>query len=106
MTIVKTYTKGQLVIPQKIRKAIGLKRGQKVKLQLINDQRVELTPVPDNPIDVFFGIFKEGTSLTKALMKEHREEKVRERKKADRLLCPSRLSKKRTQRSKGKGSPQ
>ena len=96
MTIVKTYAKGQLVIPKKIRKILGLKPGQKVKLKLIDEQRVELTPIPDNPVEAFYGIYKDGSSLTNSLIKEHKEEKTRERKKANRLFRPSRLSKKRT----------
>jgi len=96
MTIVKTYAKGQLVIPKKIRKILGLKPGQKVKLELIDEQRVELTPIPDNPVEAFYGIYKDGSSLTNSLIKEHKEEKTRERKKVNRLFRPSRLSKKRT----------
>ncbi len=95
MAIVKTYAKGQLVIPKKIRKVLGLKPGQKVKLKLIDDQRVELTPIPENPVEAFCGVFKDGSPLTNSLIKEHKEEKTRERKKATRLLRSSRLSKKR-----------
>ena len=95
MTIVKIYAKGQLVIPKKIRKILGLKPGHKVKLNLIDDHHIELTPLPDNPVEAFCGVFKDGSSLTNSLIKEHKEEKTRERKKAHRLLRPSRLSKKR-----------
>jgi len=39
MAIVKTSSKGQILIPKEMRKKLGLRVGQKVSLKLIGDQR-------------------------------------------------------------------
>lgn len=78
MTIVKTSSKGQILIPGEIRRKLGLKAGQRVNLKLIGDQKVELTPVPLDPIETFCGIFQKGSSLTGALLKERKQELMRE----------------------------
>jgi AbrB family looped-hinge helix DNA binding protein len=78
MAIVKTSPKGQILIPKEMRKKLGLKDGQKVSLKLIGDQKIELTPLPTEPVEAFCGIFREGSSLTKALLKERKQELIRE----------------------------
>lgn len=95
MPIITVSSKGQIVIPKKIRKDLGIKPGQKVSLQVIDSQRIELLPLPENPIEAFCGIFKEGSSLTEALLKERREEFKREEAKVARFVRLTGLSKKR-----------
>lgn len=94
MPIVTISSKGQLVIPKEVRKALGLKPKQKVLLKVVKDH-AEIEPLPENPVKHFCGIFKEGSSLTKALLKEREEDKKREEKKFARLLRPSGISKAR-----------
>lgn len=93
MPIVTLSTKGQLVIPKEIREALGVKPGNKVFFKMVKDHLVEILPVPEDPVRHFCGIFKEGPSLTQALLKEREEDKKREEKKLNRLLRTSRLSK-------------
>lgn len=78
MATVITSTKGQVVIPKKERETIGIKPGSKVIVEAINDH-IEIRPLPDNPVEYFCGIFKEGTSLTRALLKERKEDLRREK---------------------------
>jgi bifunctional DNA-binding transcriptional regulator/antitoxin component of YhaV-PrlF toxin-antitoxin module len=63
MPVVKTSSKGQIVIPLEIRKKLGIRPGQKVD---------------EDPINALRGILKGKPSLTKALLSERK--KGRERK--------------------------
>ena len=80
MATMVTSTKGQVVIPKKERETIGIKPGTKVIVEAINDH-IEIRPLPEDPVEYFCGIFKEGTSLTKALLKERKEDFRREKEK-------------------------
>ena len=71
MNIVKTSSKGQIVIPAEIRKKLGIKPGQKVSLTLVEDKAV-IEPLPEDPIKALRGILKGKPSMTKALLKERR----------------------------------
>ncbi|MCJ7749438.1 MAG: AbrB/MazE/SpoVT family DNA-binding domain-containing protein [Desulfobacterales bacterium] len=73
MAMVITSGKGQVVIPKREREMIGIKPGSKVIVEAVNDH-IEIRPLPENPVEYFCGIFKEGTSLTKALIKERKKE--------------------------------
>lgn len=94
MSIVTTSVKGQVVIPKEEREKLGIKPGMKVMVEAIGDH-IEIHPMPDDPVRHFCGIFKEGTSLTKALLKERKEELRREEEKTARLFRTTGLSKKR-----------
>ncbi len=93
MPIVTTSPKGQVVIPKKEREKLGIKPGAKVAVEVINEH-IEIHPLPEDPIEYFCGIFKEGHSLTRALLKERKEDLRREEEKIARLLRPSGVSKK------------
>ena len=95
MAIVKTLAKGQIIIPAEIRKKIGLKPGKKVLLTLVDDRKVAIEPVPDDPIEAACGMLQGGASLTQALLKERREDHAREDKKFARFIRPARFSKQR-----------
>jgi len=73
MPIVKTSSKGQIVIPAEIRRKLGIEPGQKVHLSLENDKAV-ITPLPKDPIKTLRGILKGRPSMTKALLDERGKE--------------------------------
>ena len=79
MPAVKTSSKGQVVIPIEIREKLGIKPGQMVNLTLEGDKAV-ITPLPEDPIKALRGVLKGKPSLTKALLKERKEERIREEK--------------------------
>ena len=85
-------SKGQLVIPKEIRDILGIKPKQKVLLKIVKNHAV-IEPLPEKPVEVFCGIFKDGTSLTRALLRQRREDKKHEEKVPVGLLRPSRISK-------------
>jgi len=93
MPISTLSSKGQLVIPKEIRDALGVKPGQKVFFKIVKDHLVEIAPLPEDPVRHFCGIFKEGASLTRALLREREEDKKREEKKLNRFFRTSRISK-------------
>jgi AbrB family looped-hinge helix DNA binding protein len=93
MPISTLSSKGQLVIPKEIRDALGVKPGQKVFFKIVKDHLVEIAPLPEDPVRHFCGIFKQGPSLTRALLKEREEDKKREEKKLNRFIRTSRVSK-------------
>jgi len=95
MPIIKTSNTGQLVIPREIRKALGIKPGQRVLLQVAGNDRAELIPVPDNPVEAFCGVFGNGSSLVGTLLEERRKEKEREEQMAARLIRPAGVPEKR-----------
>lgn len=73
--------RGQTSIPAEIRKHLGIKPGQ--RLQWIEDGRVvHMMPVPDDPIEAFCGS-TQGQGGLKALLKERRKERDRERPRGD-----------------------
>ena len=94
MPIVTISSKGQLVIPKHVRKTLRIKPKQKVLLKIVED-RAELIPIPENPVEAFCGVFEKGSSLTDALLKERKEECEHEEKDSARFVRSARLSKKR-----------
>ena len=88
MTAVKTSSKGQVVIPVAIRQKLGIKPGQMVNLTLEGDKAV-ITAMPEDPIKALRGSLKGKPSLTKALLKDRKEERKREEKISSGLLRSS-----------------
>ncbi len=93
MSIVTTSPKGQVVIPKKEREKLGIKPGAKVLVETVNDH-IEIRPLPDDPIEYFCGVFKDGASLTESLLRERKEDLRREEEKVARFLRSSNISKK------------
>jgi len=79
MSIVTTSAKGQVVIPKKEREKVGIKPGKKVIAKAVEDH-IEIRPLPENPVEYYCGIFKKGSSLTKALLRERKKDFDREEK--------------------------
>jgi AbrB family looped-hinge helix DNA binding protein len=79
MPTVVTSAKGQVVIPKKERDKVGIKPGTRVVVEAVDDH-IEIRPLPENPVEHFHGIFKKGTSLTRALLDERRRDRQLEEK--------------------------
>ena len=80
MYIVTTSNRGQIVIPKEVRKKLQIVPGKKLLVKTEADH-IRITPLPDDPVEQFCGIFKDGPSLTKTLMDERRKDRERESKK-------------------------
>jgi AbrB family looped-hinge helix DNA binding protein len=77
MKTVTTSAKGQVVIPKEARERIGLKPGARAIIEVVGDH-VEIRALPEDPIEFFCGTFKNGSSLTGALLKARGEDADRE----------------------------
>ena len=83
MAVVKTYAKGQIIIPKDLRVKLGMLPGKKVSLRLVDDH-LELRPLPDDPIEFLTGIFRDHPySLSVELLKERKKDNALDE--ADRL---------------------
>ena len=73
MPIVKTSTKGQIVIPREIREKLGITPGKKVLFRIV-DKHAEITPIPDDFVKAMRGIIKGAPSLAKELLEERKKD--------------------------------
>jgi len=80
LSVMTTSSKGQVVIPKEVREKVGIETGTKVIVQAV-DGHVEIYPLPDNPVEHYCGIFEQGSSLTKALLRERKKDARHEEKK-------------------------
>ena len=67
-------SKGQLVIPSKLRKKFGIKPGTRVNFLEENDG-IKIIPVTPEIIDANKGFLGTGGKLLKALMEEKKKER-------------------------------
>jgi len=75
-----TFTsKGQLVVPAKLRRKHGIEAGTRVRF--LEDQfgRIVLQPITEDYVDRVRGCLAEGSDLLAAWEKEHRREGERDR---------------------------
>ena len=77
MAIVKVSKKGWVVIPHDIRKRCGIRPGDRVQVIGVKGA-IRVIPLPKDPIEYGFGLFKDGPSLTEGLLRDRREELERE----------------------------
>jgi AbrB family looped-hinge helix DNA binding protein len=77
MTISKATIKGQVIIPVELRRKFNIKKGTRVAILEGEGRMILLRPLPDDPIEASRGVLKGKTSLTKALLKDRREEAKR-----------------------------
>jgi AbrB family looped-hinge helix DNA binding protein len=68
-------TKGQIVIPSKVRKTLGIKEGTRIQIEVDEKAgRIILKPITREYVHSLRGRFK-GHGLVKALMEEKQREK-------------------------------
>jgi len=77
MGIVKVTVKGQIVIPAKLRQKYHITKGTRVKV-MDRDGEIVIQPLMSNPIEEAMGIFKNGKSGLKLLLRERAEDAKRE----------------------------
>ena len=70
--LVKLSSKGQLVIPKRIRETLGLRSGMQFHIQ-VDGRKVILEPVDGSPADALYGRYA-GADLLTELEEEHRRE--------------------------------
>ncbi|VAW34223.1 hypothetical protein MNBD_CHLOROFLEXI01-255 [hydrothermal vent metagenome] len=71
--VVRLSTKGQLIIPQPIRKMLGLKPGMEFDVR-VQGNEITLVPIAHtSPIDALFGKYAQ-TDLLSELEAEHQRE--------------------------------
>ena len=74
MPIVKTYAKGQIIIPKDIRDRLGIEPGKTLSVKLVNDH-IEIRPLPDDPVEFLTGIFEDyPTSMSAELLEERKKD--------------------------------
>jgi AbrB family looped-hinge helix DNA binding protein len=69
-----TTSKGQLVIPAKIRQQLGIKEGTHLQIDVDERNRIILTPITREYVHSLRGKYK-GKGLMKALLAEKKREK-------------------------------
>ena len=76
MIAAKMSSKGQIVIPKKIRGRLNIKQGTFLKFE-IHKGRILLTPVKKGPVEQLYGKFN-NTAVLENLEREHADEIRRE----------------------------
>ncbi len=77
MSVAKVSQKGQIVIPNRLRKKYGIHPKSEVLITEVNG-KIVIIPLLKDPIKEARGLLKGGGSLTKALLEERRKERERE----------------------------
>ena len=80
MPVVTASSRGQIVIPRDIRRELNIVAGKKLFIKA-QSGRILVTPLPDDPVESFCGIFEGRSSLTRALIQSRKEDMARETKK-------------------------
>jgi AbrB family looped-hinge helix DNA binding protein len=71
MPVVRTSSKGQIVIPKELREKLGIGAGRKLLLRLV-ENHMEIVPLPDEPVKALRGMLKAETSLAAELLEERK----------------------------------
>ncbi len=77
-------SKGQLVVPARLRRKYGIKPGTKICF-VERDHEIIFQPVTKEYIRSVCGMLKSDTSITKALLEERARDKEREEAKFEKL---------------------
>ena len=75
--LLRLSSKGQLVLPKKIRETLHLKNGDQFQARIV-DGKIVLEPLKKDAIDRLHGIL-EGTDVLNELEEEHRREVERDK---------------------------
>jgi AbrB family looped-hinge helix DNA binding protein len=75
MPIVKTSSKGQIVIPRQVRETLGIHPGTRLLLRVVGG-RAELVPLPDDPVETMRGMMKGNASLADELLNERADDEA------------------------------
>ena len=75
--LLRLSSKGQLVLPKKIRETLHLKNGDQFQARIV-DGKIVLEPLKKDAIDTLHGIL-EGTDVLNELEEEHRREVERDK---------------------------
>ena len=78
MMISRATVKGQVLIPASLRKRFNIRKGSRIAITEGEGNVILLKPLADDPIEASRGVLKSSRSLTKALLKDRREEANRE----------------------------
>lgn len=79
MALLQISKKGQILIPSRLRKRLGLKPGAAVQVVEEADHLI-VRAVPEDPIAAAAGFLNVEASLTADLVQEHKNERHRQRK--------------------------
>ncbi len=77
MVITTVSTKGQVLIPSKIRRKLKINKGTKVYIEEKGNE-ITLKPITPEAISRFAGILQSGGELTKALLEEREKDRRKE----------------------------
>lgn len=77
MNVATVSSKGQIVIPEKLRRKYGITKGTRVSIEEAGDTLV-LHPVTREYVGGLVGFLSKGPSLTQALLDERQEDRGRE----------------------------
>ena len=77
METASVTSKGQLVIPARLRRKYGIEPGTKV-LFVERDREIVIQPITKEHVRSLCGLFRSDTSATAALLKERAKDKERE----------------------------
>ena len=75
---VKLSSKGQLVIPGPIRRALGLEQGDELSIEVVENHIVLAPLTPRSPEDALYGLLRD-TDVVAVLEEDHRHELGNER---------------------------
>lgn len=84
METARVTTKGQLVVPSRLRRKYGIKPGTKICF-IERDKEILFQPVTREFIRGVCGMLKSGTSVTQELLKERARDKEREEAEREKL---------------------
>ena len=74
--LTRLSSRGQLVIPRSVRKALGLQAGTRFYLQ-IEEGKIVLEPILTSPIDMLYGKYRDADFIAD-LETEHKQEIMEE----------------------------